>query len=162
MELPGVPDFYPKVTTDAGEAARSKVINVVSGEIKPSAGPGITYDAKNMWHSEKLPGKSATLDITFPFAVELTGIAIHSQHSGRGHEATAMRLKAVDGDDSRLVAQQKIAEVDAVVSFPKTTAQSWKLTLETGKSTILVIRGLRFFNGEKEVVPHMVPYVAVK
>jgi hypothetical protein len=158
MTLPGLPEFYPAVTTDAGEAVHSKVANVVMGEIKPSAGPGITYDAKNMWHSEKLPDRPATLTVTFPFAVELTGIGIHSQHSGGYHEVTAMKLEATDGDDGRLVAEQKVAEIDATVTFPATTGTVWRLTLEPGKSRTLVIRGIRFLNGEREVVPHLVPY----
>ncbi len=158
MTLPGLPDFYPAVTTDAGEAVRSKVANVVMGQIKPSAGPGITYDPGAMWHSEMLRDRPATLTFTFPFAVELTGIAIHSQHSGGYHEVTAMKLEATDGGANRLVVEQGVAEIDATVTFSATTATVWKLTLEPGKSRILVIRGIRFLNGEREVVPHMVPY----
>jgi hypothetical protein len=158
MTLPGLPDFYPAVTTDAGEAVRSKVANVVMGEIKPSAGPGITYDPKNMWHSEKLPDRPAMLTFAFPFAVELTGIGIHSQHSALDHAVTAMKLETIDGDANRVVAEQKVAEIDATVTFPATTGTVWKLTLEPGKSRTIVIRGIRFLNGEREVVPHMVTY----
>lgn len=162
MTLPGEPDFYPQVTTDAGEAVRSKVANVVSGEIKPSAGPGITYDPKNMWHSDKLADKPATLTFTFPFAVELTGLGIHSQHSGLDHHVTHMRLEAVDGERSRPAADQDVTEIDATVTFPATTSRVWKLTLTPGKSRILVIRGIRFLNGDQEIVPHMVPYAVIK
>jgi len=156
MELPGLPDFYPKVTTDAGEASRSKVINVVMGQIKPSAGPGITYDAKNMWHSDKLPDRPATIEFTFPFPIEATGIAIHSQHSGLDHAVSAMELFG----DGKQVVKKKVAEIDAVVTFSKAKATNWKLILEPGKSRILVVRGIRFLNDEKEVFPHMVPYVS--
>lgn len=158
MTLPGLPDFYPAVTTDAGEAVRSKVANVVMGEIKPSAGPGVTYDPGNMWHSDMLPDRPATLTFTFPFVVELTGIGIHSQHSGGYHEVTAMKLETVDGDTTQVVAEQMVTEIDATVAFPATTGTVWKLTLQPGKSRILVIRGIRFLSGEREVVPHMVPY----
>ena len=158
MELPGIPSFYPIVTTDAGEAVRSRVANIVSGEIKPSAGPGITFDAKNMWHSDKLSGKSANLTITFPIDVALTGLAVHSQHSGLDHQATAMRLEVLEGDEPRVVSKQELAEIDAVISFPRAVGKRWRLTLEAGKSGILVVRGLRFLNGDREVVPHMVPF----
>ena len=158
MTLPGLTDFYPKVTTDGGEAVRSKVENVVQGEIKPSAGPGITYDPKNMWHSDKLPNGSASIEITFPFTVELSGLAIHSQHSGLDHHAAAMKLSAVEESGSRIVVEKQLNDIDAVVTFPKTTAKQWKLTLQAGKSRILVIRGLRFLSDGREVVPHMVPY----
>lgn len=50
------------------------------------------------------------------------------------------------------------SDVDAVVTILKTTAKQWKLTLQAGKSKILVIQGLRFLSGGGEVVPHMVPY----
>ncbi|MFT5325530.1 MAG: hypothetical protein ACI8P0_003400 [Planctomycetaceae bacterium] len=159
MTLPGHPDFYPTVTTDAGEDVRSSVSNVVQGWIKPSAGPGITYDARNMWHSLKEPRESATLEFSFPFEITATSIAIHSQHSGIGHEATAMSLDAVIGDTVQNVIEQPLESIDAVVAFPQTRARKWKLQLKTGKSGILVIRGIRFLHEKSEVVPHMIPYI---
>jgi len=161
MTLPGLPDFYPKVTTDAGEAVYSKVGNVVSGEIKPSAGPGITYDPANMWHSDKLEGKPATLTFEFPVPIELTGLAIHSQHSGLDHAVTAVQLEAIEKSRFQTVTDQKVAEVDAIVAFPKTRSRSWRVTLEPGPSGMIVLRGVRFLNGDNEVVPHLVPYAAL-
>ena len=185
MNLPGHPDFYPKVTTDSGELLRSKVANIVSGEIKPSAGPGITYDPSNMWHSDRNLEKPATLTFEFPFEIELTGLGIHSQHSGLDHEVVAMqfeardvvakskagvkaRVKGKDGSgggnvtgtagEFRSIVEQKVTEVDAAVSFPRTRARIWRLTLEPGKSRTLVIRGLRFLDGTEEVIPRQIPY----
>jgi hypothetical protein len=159
MTLTGMPDFYPQVTTDAGEAVRSKVVNVVQGEIKPSAGPGITYDPRNMWHSEKLPdGRSATLTFTFPFPVELTGLGIHSQHSALDHAVTHVTLETADPKNVREVVSQPVTEIDAVVTFPKAIESRWRLRLKPGQSGFIVVRGLRFLNGDREVVPHMVPY----
>jgi hypothetical protein len=157
MTLPGAPDFYPTVTTDAGAAVRSRIANVVMAEIKPSAGPGITYDPRTMWHSEKLPDRPAVLTFTFPFPVELSGIAIHSQHSGLDHAVTAMKLETMKGDAMATVVEQAVSEIDATVPFPAATAQMWRLTLEPGKSRTLVIRGIRFLNGGEEIMPRMVP-----
>lgn len=160
MELPGVADFYPKVTTDAGEASRSQVMNIVTGWIKPSAGPGITYDAKNMWHSEKLENQPATIDVEFPFAIQLSAIAIHSQHSGRDHEVVAAQIGCSVDAGLQVLTDQPITDVDAIVRFPSTKSKTWRLRLEPGKSRILVIRGIRFFDQDREVLPHLVPQLA--
>ncbi|HEY4263465.1 MAG TPA: LamG-like jellyroll fold domain-containing protein, partial [Schlesneria sp.] len=160
MTLPGQPDFYPQITTTGGEDVFSKVINIVRAEIKPSAGPGITYDPGTMWHSKPLPDGKATLEITFPFPVTLTAIAIHSQHSGIHHETTAMRLETND-QTRTLVVEKPVKSIDETVTFAPTEATKWSLTLTAGASRILVMRGLQFFNGEEEICPHMVPYQAI-
>jgi hypothetical protein len=156
MTLPGQPDFYPQITTTGGEDVFSKVVHIVREEIKPSSGPGITYDAGTMWHSKPLPNGKATLEIAFQFPVTLTGIAVHSQHSGIHHEATAMRLET--NDQSRtLVVEKPLKSIDETVTFAPTEAAKWSLTLTAGASRILVIRGLQFFNGDEEICPHLVP-----
>ncbi|MDB5345472.1 MAG: hypothetical protein JWP89_3849 [Schlesneria sp.] len=156
MTLPGQPDFYPQITTTGGEDVFSKVVNIIREEIKPSSGPGITYDPGTMWHSKPLPNGKATLEIAFPLPVTLTGIAIHSQHSGIHHEATAMRLETNDQAPA-LVVEKPVKSIDEVVTFAPTEATKWSLTLTAGASRILVIRGLQFFNGDEEIYPHLVP-----
>jgi hypothetical protein len=158
MTLPGHPDFYPQVTTDGGEFLGSKVSHVVQQEIQPSAGPGITFNPGTMWHSNPLPSGKATLKITFPFAVRLTGIAIHSQHSNLDHHVTAMKLEATDAKPATLAVEQDVKNVDEVITFPAQTSAGWTLTLTASSTKFLVIRGLRFFDGKEEVVSHMVPY----
>ena len=160
MELPGHPDFYPRVTTTAGEDVGSKVINIVREEIRPSAGPGITYDGSTMWHSKPLADGTAELQITFPMRVRLSGLAIHSQHSGIDHNATAMRLETRDGGQRQVAVEQSITANDQLVRFTPVEATQWSLTLKAGSSRILVIRGLRFFDGDEEVCPRMVPFVS--
>jgi hypothetical protein len=160
MTLPGQPDFYPQVTTTGGEDVFSKVVNIVREEIKPSSGPGITYDPGTMWHSKPLPDGKATLEIAFPFPVTLTGVAIHSQHSGIHHEVTAMRLETNDHART-LVIEKPVKSIDENVTFDSTEATKWSLTLTSGASRILIIRGLQFFNGNEEICPHMVPVAAV-
>ena len=157
MVLPGLPDFYPQITTTAGEDANSKVINIVREQIKPSAGPGITYDASSMWHSKALPDGNAVLEVTFPFPVQLTSLVVHSQHSGQYHETKAVRLEANDGGRRRVVVEKPLASVDETVTFPATKAARWSITLTAGASRMLVIRGLQFFDGTEEICPHMIP-----
>lgn len=157
MKLPGHPDFYPHVSTTAGEDFASKVGNIVREEIKPSAGPGITYDPSKMWHSKPLPDGKAVLEIEFPFPVRLTGLTVHSQHSGNYHEVRAVSIDTNDGETRQRVVAQSLKSVDANVIFPPAKATRWSVTLTAGTSGIVVIRGLQFFDGEHEVCPHMVP-----
>ncbi len=158
MTLPGMPDFYPDVTTTAGEELNTKVVNIVREEIKPSSGPGITFDPKVMWHSKPLVDGKAVLYLKFPVPVRLTGMAIHSQHSGLDHEARVMRLETNDPDSRQPVVETPLKSFDETVTFPAAAATRWTLTLTAGPSRTLVLRGLRFFDGDEEVCPHMVPY----
>lgn len=129
---------------------------------EPSAGPGITYDNTTMWHSKPLADGSADLQITFPIRVRLSGLAIHSQHSGVDHNATAMRLEARDDGKLLIAAEQPLKSVDELVRFEPVESKQWSLRLQAGTSRTLVIRGLRFFDGDEEVLPWMVPFVAQK
>lgn len=158
MTLPGHPDFYPVVTTDAGEELGSRAVNVIQGEIKPSAGPGITYDPGNMWHSKPLPGGKAVLEIEFPFAIAADELVIHSQHSGIDHEVSAMKLERLDGSGSAAaIADQRVGSIEEAVSFEPTESRQWRLTLRTGKTPFLVLRGLDFRRKGKPVVPRLIP-----
>ena len=158
MTLPGMPDFYPEVTTTAGEELNTKVANIVREEIKPSSGPGVTFDSSVMWHSKLLVDGKAVMYLKFPVAVRLTGIAVHSQHSGIHHEAREIRLETNDAGSRQLVVETALKSTDETVTFPVATATRWTLTLTAGPSHTLVVRGLRFFDGDEEVCPHMVPY----
>jgi len=160
MTLPGHHDFYPEITTSAGEDVQSKVQNIVRQEIKPSSGPGITYDPSTMWHSKPLDDGKGVLEVTFPIPVSLTGIAIHSQHSGSYHEARRLRVETGEPSARRVVIDQPLKSVDETVTFAPAKSNRWTLTLTAGTSRILVIRGLQFFSGNEEICPHMVPYTA--
>lgn len=157
MSLPDQPDFYPQVTTNAGEDLNTRVTSIVREQVKPSSGPGVTFDASCMWHSKPLPDGKAVLELTFPFAVRLTGISIHSQHSGQYHEAKALLLQTNDPSGRAVVVEQPLQAVDATVTFPPATATRWSLTLTAGTTRTLVIRGLQFFDGTEEICPHQIP-----
>ncbi len=158
MTLPGHPDFYPVVTTDGGEYLESRAVNAIQGEIKPNAGPGITYDPENMWHSKPLPGGKATLEIAFPFPVDADELVIHAQHSGLHHEVSAMRLESLDEAGSPVVlAERSVGSADQAVAFRPTRSRKWRLTLRTGRTAMIVLRGLEFRRSGKPIVPRLVP-----
>lgn len=161
MTLPGQPDFYPEITTSAGEDLSSKITSIVREQIKANTGPGITFDPGTMWHSRPLPDGMAVLEITFPLPVRLTGVGIHSQHSGKYHEASAVRIASHDHGSKPQLVDQLLSDVNEIVTFPATTARRWTITLTSGPSKIIVLRGLRFFDGSEEIFPHMIPYSSV-
>lgn len=159
MQLPGHPEFYPQITTNSGAEMGSKVFNIVREEIKPSAGPGVTYDGLTMWHSSRnLPGGTATLAVVFPMPVRLTAVGIHSQHSGADHRATAVRVETTDGGIRSPVADEPVKSADDVIRFAPAEATTWSFTVTADQSKTLVIRGLRFLDGDQEIFPHLVPY----
>ena len=160
MKIPGQLAYRIKATTSAGEVSGSSVQCAVLGQIKPSRGPGITYDPRSMWHSGPVPTGWAPVELTFPCPVRLTGLAVHSQHSAGPHRALRVKIEAGGGSAGyRGVAEQPLEKADDSVTFPAATAKQWKLSFATAKGGRVVIRGLRFFDGRHEIFPPFVPYL---
>lgn len=159
MQIPGQPDGI-RVRTDSGEDYGSKVDNIVQGEIRPSKKTGrVTFDGKVMWQSGKSKTGWVSVDLTFPYEAELTRIAVHSQHSGQYHPAKAVRVSVRgSGGDYGRIAEAELPSVDASVEVPKTKGKIWRLEFKADESGAVVIRGLRFFDGEDELFPPLVPY----
>jgi hypothetical protein len=159
MKIPGQPDGV-KVTTDAGEEYGSKVTNIVQGQTGPSKKTGkVTFDANTMWHSAKSPTGWAAVKVTFPYEVELTRVAVHSQHSGEYHAAEAIRILVRDSTERfREVARVNLKAADDTVTLRKTKGQVWELRFLAGRSGQVVLRGLQFFSGDDELFPPLVPY----
>lgn len=159
MKLAGQPDAV-QISTQSGEEFESKVSNCVQGQIVPSQKTGqITFDASKMWCSSETKSGWVSLEIHFPTEVELTKVAIHSQHSGEYHAAAAARI-AVGLKNKRFrdVVKEPLKDVDAIVDFPKTKGRVWQFDFQAGPSRFVVLRGLRFFSGEDELFPPLVPY----
>jgi len=79
--------------TASGEAFSRNAANVVQNIFKPSVNTRqVSYDTVRMWHSEKTTIGWVSLELLFPFTVELTEIGIHTQHSGKYHAAEAVRI----------------------------------------------------------------------
>jgi hypothetical protein len=159
MTIPDQPDGV-KVTTESGEEFGSKVANIVQGKILPSRKTGkVTFNPKTMWQSAKSPTGWVSVEISFPYEVELTRIAVHSEHSGQYHPARAVRI-AVRDDKERFaaVAESNLASADEAVTLRKTKGQVWRLDFRAGESGVVVLRGLQFFSGDDELFPPLIPY----
>ena len=160
MRIEGHPDFEPTVTTESGEANSSSVANVVRKTILPDAGPGVTFNARDMWASENSETGWVSLEVTFPDKVRLTRIMVHSQHSGKYNKAHAVRIETKGEHGYQIVKESPLAQSDAVVSFPKATAKQWRLSFQTGPTKRVCLRGLQFFADNTQLFPPRVPYGA--
>ncbi len=159
MKLEGQPAGI-EVTTSSGETFGSKVSNCAQGEILPNLKTGqVTFDGRKMWSSGETKTGWVSLEIRFPVEVELTKIGIHSQHSGEYHAAIATRI-AVQGKTStfREVVAAPLKSTDATVALKKTKGCIWQFDFQAGPSKMVVLRGLRFFSGDNELFPPLVPY----
>jgi hypothetical protein len=118
--------------------------------------PQVGFDPATMWHSAPLPSGQgwAIVEISFPEAVALSQIRIHSQHSGQFHAAQQVqihRLSAAGAFD--LVKQEALSQPNAIVSFSEAKAQVWRLSFRGQPGGHVVLRGLRFFQGSHEWDP---------
>lgn len=167
-EIVGIVTFPPlkipnqsngiKVSTDGGETYNSSVSNIVHGRIYPSIDRGKTeFNSKRMWHSDKLESGWASVDLDFPKPVTLDRIEIYSQHSGYAHLVSAAKVFTIADDKIELRCEKSGLASHASLSFESVEAKKWKLELQAGKSKAVVVRGLRFFNGESELYPQLVP-----
>lgn len=160
MTIPGQTDGI-LAETKSGETYNSSVSKVVSGQILPSELGGIhRFDGKTMWHSAELPKKTAVIDLTFPGEVVLTRFILYTEHSGEAHRAEEVRVgvQNAEGNFDPIVSQV-VASSDEEVELPEPVrATKWRVTLKTGESKYVVVRGIRFFSGEMELFSPIIPY----
>lgn len=159
MSIPGHFPYAIDVSTMNGEAYGSKATNAVLGQIKNNAGPGITYDAGTMWHSETSVDSWVSIDLKFPIDLSLNKIVVHSQHSGKYHTAKAVRVQVKQGAGFSDISKKELNSPDDAVGFSMTRGDEWRLWFKCGESHALVIRGLQFFHDDTEVFPPFVPYI---
>jgi hypothetical protein len=114
-----------------------------------------------MWQSRPAGANASwvTVDVNFPAAVTLTGIGIHSQHSGH-HAADALRVEVASAGDYVPVGETVLESVDQMVPIPARTARSWRFWFHAADGKAVVLRGLRFFSRNGEIVPPVVPFGA--
>ncbi|MDD2716485.1 MAG: hypothetical protein PHW04_11405 [Candidatus Wallbacteria bacterium] len=158
MKIPGQPDGL-KISTESGEEYGSKISNLLQGFIGPNKKDGtVTYDAATMWHSAKTKDGWASVQLTFPYDVELSRIVIHSQHSGEYHIAEAVRLAVRNkaGWFCRII-EADLKSADDAVMFTQTKGRVWRMELRAGESRYIVLRGLQFFSGSEELFPPQLP-----
>lgn len=69
-----------------------------------------------------------------------------------------MKLESLDGaNPPRGLVDKAVGSVDETVPFERTESRKWRLTLRTGATAILVLRGLDFRRQGKPVVSRPVP-----
>ena len=147
------------MTTVSGEDFGSKVGNIVQHQIRESKKTGkVTYESTSMWSSAKSKTGWVSVQVTFPFEIELTGLGVHSQHSGEYHAARAIRVAVQDTDGKfQPVTKADLKSIDDAVKFAKTKAKVWQFEFQAGESGIVVLRGLQFFSGDDELFPPLIP-----
>lgn len=160
LDLPN--DRMIEVETSSGETYESSVSNIVHMRIRPSIDRGeIEFDAKSMWHSAKQKDGIASVTLKFPQSIELDRIKVYSQHSGKTHEVTHVTVSTIgQGSEEVEIGSSEVDFPDGELTFSKTRTQTLKLDFKAGKSKAVVIRGLRFFSGDQEYYPPLVPYHA--
>ena len=153
VKLEGQPDYTIEVKSNAGAAFNSKLENCVVGYFRKSPGPELSFDAGSMWHSEPVAEK-ATIDLTFPFPVELTRIRLYSGHSGQYHPVKAFSVSVSTANgEQKLLANHEMKSFDGDVTFSATESQQWHLEMTPSESKNIVLRGLRFYSGTTEIFP---------
>jgi hypothetical protein len=90
--------------------------------------------------------------------VTLTGVAVHSQHSGRFHAADRLRVETPGPRGDRPLREFSLTSVDEQVALSPTAARVWRFRFHAADSRVAVIRGLRFFSNRGEILPPLVPY----
>ncbi len=158
MIIPGQLRYEIQVSTPSGESFGTHASNIVLNVIKPSKGPGNTFDNKTMWHSEKSATDWVSLDLTFPVPVTLMTIGIYTEHSGQYNRANRARIQVKEGTEMRDILESDIATADATVKIPETSGQAWRIHLRAGPSTSVTVRGLRFASPSGEIFPPLLPY----
>jgi hypothetical protein len=156
MLIPGQSDGI-KATTASGEAFNTKAQNVVQKTIMPSK-PEFGFNNQQMWHSAQTQNGWVSLTLTFPTEITLSGMGVHSQHSGQAHAARAVRIEPQVRGNWHQVLQTNLTSIDQKVTFQPATAQVWKINFQAGPSKWVVIRGLQFYSGNEEVFPPMIVY----
>lgn len=159
MKIPG--HANAALTTESGEDLGTNVANLLQGAIKDNANTGkVTFDAGSMWSSAQSSTGWVTVKLTAPYEVDLTGVEIHSQHSGQYHAALALRVSAI-GPDGKIVgvAKSALKSPDETVKWakPKAKAKVWLLELQTTQTGVVVLRGLRFQSGDTDLFPSLIP-----
>lgn len=81
------------------------------------------------WHSAQVNGW-VSLQVTFPSAVMLKSVEVHSQHSGRYHAASQVQAEYLNPANNQFTyLYRKTTAPDDTVPFNPTNATTWKIDL---------------------------------
>ena len=157
MTIPGQPDSRVRVKTSSGETDKSSVSCVVGGKIKSSRS---RFDPKTMWASSPTTSDWVSVELEFPMPVRISKITVYSLCTDRRDPAHALEVQAKFGNKYRTVAHDPLNSINDSLSFRPTESKDWRLFFKTGQSKKVVLRGLRFFSGDAEIFPPLLPRFA--
>jgi len=159
MDIPGQPSGV-NVTTESGEEYGSKVTNIVQGQIMANKKTGIvTFDPSTMWHSSKTLTGWVSVDIFFPYSIEITRVAVHSQHSGEYNAAQAVKVAVQDSNGMfQEVIEKNLTSADDILTLPKANGRAWRFEFQAGESGYVTLRGLQFYSGDDELFPPLITF----
>ncbi|MGE3850140.1 MAG: hypothetical protein AB7K09_00215 [Planctomycetota bacterium] len=151
--LIGSPPWMFTVRSDIPSAYNSAPGNLERHRLETNRGPN-GYVSGNMWHTDTLADNWCWLDVTFPMVATLSTIRLHTQHSLRYHQAVAWRIEVLQRDGTRReVGKGDISSDDHLATFPTSTARVWRIWLKADDSKKVVVRGLQFYWGRREIIP---------
>lgn len=141
----------PCTKTDYGETYGSTVRNLIDRtEIKPNA----QYDPFSMWHSRNVgKGNWASFEVAFPNKVTFDHIFVYSQHSGEAHKANRIQVQVNQGGPWKFLIEVGSPSPFTRVNFRATESKKWRFWFQALETDYVVIRGIRFFNAEQELLP---------
>lgn len=156
-EIPEEKTFF--ITTQSGcpELLGSKVQNVVHKLILPFEYPNTEKDIKGfnaneMWMTTVPAGQWGTLDIQLPIEVPLTKICLHAGCGGNLYGIKKVKLQAIQGQKVSDLAELTITSPDMFIAFKPCSTDHLRLSFQTGDEETVVLRGIRFFTKDCEVL----------
>ena len=151
MKIPGHPDAEIQAETQAGETYDSRVSNIFKGPLVENTGPCCKFSGTSMWHSGALNPNDAALTVKFPLPISINRILVHSQHSGNYHMAEGVSTRLYLGEKQVSEYNERIHYPDKELLFPVQLVDKVEFIFKPGESKMIVIRGIRFFNGIEEL-----------
>lgn len=150
------PPEGPIARTSSGEAFDSQVQNLVAIQrtIQPSLS-SVGWDPTTMWRSDSVNELGwVALEVAFPSPTALDKLIVFSGHSGNLHQAKQVQVQVMEPNGAFKLIHQQPVNVDVqIVNFTLRQAQVWKLAFQSALGGSVVIRGLRFFSGLREIFP---------
>jgi hypothetical protein len=156
MTIDGQPPYELAIRTESGETFGTKISNIIHNSIAPSAGG--SFDSTSMWQSAASQSGVASVIVTFPLAVTLIAIGVHSEHTGSYNAADHVQVEAFGTSESSVVADSPLQAPDVLVPLVSpNTAKTWRVSFHAVNKKEVTLRGIQFFTRYGELFPPQVP-----
>ncbi len=138
--------------TDELSAGEQEYVPFLRHPIKPISS---SYDMYTMWQSPSTNPKGwVSLPVVLPRVETVTRIVIETGVAGGQKVAKAAQVEAMTASTAfKKVGQLQDADGRIDLSVSAVSAQEWKIALRTSPGQQVVLRGVRFFNGNTELYP---------